>query len=77
MSEPDYAQLAKQLVHENSEVRECAKTNLMELDEMAVDPLLDEFYAGVTDVQGIAILDVIAEIGGPDAMPTLRNIFHF
>lgn len=74
---PDYAQLVKLLVHEDSKIRESARKTLMAIDEAAVDPLLDEFYAGVTDAQGVAILDVIAEIGGPDAMSTLRNTFHF
>lgn len=73
----DYAELVRQLVHESSDTRASARRILLELDEMAVDPLLDEFYAGVTDAQGVAILEIVAEIGGPDAMSTLRNTFHF
>ena len=72
-----YAQLVEQLVDEDANRRESAKKTLLALDEMAVDGLIDGFYAGVTDTQGVAILEVIAEIGGPDAMSTLRNTFHF
>lgn len=50
---------------------------IIALDEDAIHPLVDEFYAGVTDAQGVAILDIVAEIGGPDAMSMLRNVFHF
>lgn len=77
MTDLNYAQLVKQLVDDNSNVQNQARHTLIMLDEDAVSPLVDEFYAGVTDNQGIAILKVIADIGGPDAMSTLRSVFHF
>lgn len=77
MSEVNFAQLVKELVDDNPIVQQAARMILMALDEDAIDPLIDEFYAGVTDAQGDAILKIMAEIGGPDAMSTLRNVFHF
>lgn len=77
MSYLDFGKLLKQLVDENSETRQTARLSLLEMDEEAIDPLIDQFYAGVTDAQGIAILIIMAEIGGPDAMSTLRNVFYF
>lgn len=77
MEQPDYKLLVKQLVDDNQQIRTSAKITLLRLDEAAVDPLLDEFYAGVSARQGVAILELIAEIGGFEAMSTLRNTFHF
>jgi len=77
MSVPDYAQLVKQLVDSDPATRQSARTTLLEMDENAIDPLIDQFYAGVTDAEGVAILQIMAEIGGPDALSTLRNVFYF
>lgn len=77
MADINFPQLVKQLADDNSIVHQAARMILLALDEDVVDPLIDEFYAGVTDPQGIAILEIMAEIGGPDAMATLRNVFHF
>lgn len=71
------AKLVDQLVDESSLNQQAAKMILLALGEDAVNPLIDEFYAGVNDAQGVAILNVIADIGGPDAMSTLRSVFHF
>jgi len=77
MSDINFPQLVKQLADENPLIHQAARMIILSLDEMAVDPLIDEFYAGVTDSEGVAILNIMAEIGGPDAMSTLRNVFHF
>ena len=50
---------------------------LFALDEEAVNLLADEFYAGVSEPLGVAILDIVGEIGGPDALSMLRNVYHF
>ena len=77
MSSVNYAELVQQLVSDNPKVREAAKITLLQLDEDAVGPLVNQFYAGVNDAQGVALLTVIADIGGPEAMSTLRSMFHF
>ncbi len=77
MSDANFSQLVKQLVDDSLMIQQVAEMILLALDEDAVDPLIDEFYAGVTDAQGVAILEIMAKIGGPDAMSTLRNVFHF
>jgi len=77
MADANFSQLVKQLADDNLNVQQAARMILLALDEDAVDPLIDEFYAGVTEAQGVAVLAIMAEIGGPDAMSTLRNVFHF
>ena len=77
MASFDFAELVKQLVDENPAIQQSAKMAILALDEEAIDSLNDQFFAGVNDTVGLAILDIIAEIGGPDAMSTLRNVFYF
>ena len=76
MSGSDIAQLVKALMADDVETRHEARSSLLALDEDAVDGLVDEYYAGGNDATGVAILEVVAEIGGPDAMSTLRNVFY-
>ncbi|MEL7233228.1 MAG: hypothetical protein AAGK74_01950, partial [Chloroflexota bacterium] len=37
-----------------------ARIMLLAMDEEAVQPLTDAFYAGVNEVQGVVLLDVVA-----------------
>ncbi len=69
--------LAEQLNSENPDKRDEAHQALLMLDEDALEPLSDVYYRGVTEEHGIAILKLMAEIGGPTAMHTLREVFHF
>jgi len=64
----------RQLNSPQSTERESAREALRALDEDAVDPLINAFYAGVNEAHGIAILELVGEIGGPDALTLLRNI---
>lgn len=73
----DYDYLIGELISSNVLNRSAARMILLSLQESAVNPLGDAFYAGVNDAQGAAILDVVAEIGGPDALAMLRNVFDF
>ena len=77
MKQPDFPKLIKQLVSENSDESAQARKTLFALDEDAVSPLLDEYYAGVNEVQGIAILNMLAEMGGYEALNALRSICFF
>jgi hypothetical protein len=55
--------------------REAAWAALRTLDEDAMDPLTDAFYAGVPEATGVCILNLVAEIGGPDALLLLRSVY--
>jgi|GEM_PF-2128918 len=54
--------------------RVAARMILMALQEDAIEPLADAYFAGVNDEQGIAILDLMADIGGYEALNTMRDI---
>jgi hypothetical protein len=73
--EPDFHRLVNEVVYGERPL--AARTLLFAMDEAAVEPLIAEFYAGVDDATGVAILDILGEIGGPDALATLWNVYHF
>lgn len=75
MARHDYKKLFQQLTQGHPAQRMAAHFILVALQEQAVEPLVDELYAGVTDEQGEAIIKVLAEIGGPDALMTLRDVY--
>jgi hypothetical protein len=77
MSELSFREIVSQLTGEDAGQHEAARARLLEMDEDAVNPLLDVFYGGVSEAEGLVILDVVAEIGGPDALSMLRNVYHF
>ncbi len=77
MSSDNLPALIRQLTSADAAEREAARNALLALDEDAVDPLIAEFHAGVSDAMGAAIIDVVGEIGGPDALTLLRYVFHF
>jgi hypothetical protein len=75
---PDqFRQHMKDLTSDDESQRAAARAALIALDEDIVDPLIGEFYSGVSEALGVAILDLAAEIGGPDALSLLRNVYHF
>ena len=77
MNRPDFHELIKQVVSENSNEQAQARKTLLALDEDAVSLLLDEYYAGVNEAQGSAIVSLLAEIGGYEALNALRSICFF
>jgi hypothetical protein len=78
MSNPEtIRELLRTLVHGSDEEREAARTEFYRMDEDAVDPLCEEFYAGVDEATGVAILEVISAIGGPDALRLLKYACYF
>lgn len=76
MAEPDYASLLRQLVSDRETARAAAKAALYALDEDAVEPLVEQFYAGVSEAAGLAIIEVIGEIGGFEARIFLEDLTH-
>jgi hypothetical protein len=70
-------ELLRIFVHGNDAERDAARTEFYRRDEDAVDPLTDEFYAGVDEATGVAILEIISAIGGPDALRLLKYACYF
>ncbi|HLU12016.1 MAG TPA: hypothetical protein VK003_20235, partial [Oceanobacillus sp.] len=48
----------------------------LRMDEDAVQPLADELYSGVDEKTGVVILELLAEIGGWEAMVVLQDIYQ-
>lgn len=65
------------LTHEDLDIRQQARAALTAGDEAIIDTLIDEFYAGVNEQTGIALLDIIGQIGGYMAINTLEYVYHF
>jgi hypothetical protein len=74
---PDYRELVQQLLSDDAEQKISAQKTLLALEEDAVTGLLDEYYAGVNEAQGLAILDILAQIGGYEALNALRSLLFF
>ncbi|MBL8164581.1 MAG: hypothetical protein JNJ61_21505 [Anaerolineae bacterium] len=74
MSEHDG--LIRALNEADAQARSAAWDALRALDEDAVDALLNAFYAGMSEPHGTLILALVAEIGGPDALTLLRNVYY-
>ncbi len=75
-SSKDLRVLLDEILSEDETRRQRARIMLLALDEDAVPPLVDAFYAGVTEAQGVVLLDVVAEIGGPEALQLLEDVFR-
>lgn len=73
---PDYAQIIRCLTSDNSSEQQAARAQVFTLDETAVAPLIDEFYAGVSEQAGLAVLDVLSEIGGFEVLALLEDVYH-
>jgi lysophospholipase L1-like esterase len=72
----DYAALLKQLTTGSDDERDSARQTLYALDEEAVEPLIDQFYAGVNEATGLAILEIVSDIGGWEARMLLEDVVH-
>ena len=66
-----------QLTRSDAAAREAARAALLVEDEDIVAPLVAEFHAGVSEALGVAIISLVGEIGGPDALTLLRYVYHF
>lgn len=74
MSELNFTELLKTILRGDVSQRESAFQSIYQLDEEAVAPLIDEFYAGVNEQTGVLILEIIGEIGGYEARQLLTDI---
>lgn len=77
MMRPDFPNLLKQLVSSETSERQAAKMILYALQEAAIEPLADLYYAGVTEAEGVAIASLFGEIGGYEALNVLRDVFKY
>ncbi len=73
---PDLKFLLDEILSGDETRRQRARVMLLALDEDAVTALTDAFYAGVNEAQGVVLLDVVAEIGGPEAMQLLEDVYR-
>ncbi len=55
--------------------RTAARLLILKMDEDAVQPLADELYSGVSEAAGVAILELMGEIGGWEALTVLQDIY--
>jgi hypothetical protein len=62
--------LSAQAIHQIA-----ARMILLAIQEEAIEPLADAFYAGVNEKQAVMILQVLGEIGGYEALQILRDVF--
>ena len=67
--------LLDEILSNDEKRRQQARIMLLTLDEEAVEALIDAFYAGVNEAQGVVLLDVVAEIGGFEALQLLEDVF--
>ncbi len=75
MTPQEIRQLVTQLTSANLVERMAARLAFLKLDEDAIQPLADELYSGVTEPTGAAILDLMGEIGGWEAVAVLQDIY--
>jgi hypothetical protein len=68
--------LLKRITSGNFEDRAASWLAFLRLDEDAVQPLADELYSGVDEQTGVVILELLAEIGGWEAMAVLQDIYQ-
>lgn len=68
--------LLSQITGGSDEERTAAWLIFLHLDEEAVQPLADELYSGVDEPTGVAILELLAEIGTPAARLVLQDIYN-
>lgn len=73
---PDLKFLLDEILSGDGGRRQRARVMLLALDEDAVTALVDAFYAGVNEAQGVVLLDVVAEIGGPEALQLLADVYQ-
>ncbi len=69
--------LIPDLVSPDEAVRHAALRALYQGDEAAAVLLCDQFAAGLNEAQGCAVLEVLGEMGGFDALMLLLSVFYF
>ena len=75
MTPQDIRRLIGQLTSTILVERAAARLLFLKMDEDAIQPLADELYSGVSETVGVAILELMGEIGGWEAVSVLQDIY--
>jgi len=75
MTPQDIRRLIVQLTSAVLVERTAARLLFLKMDEDAIQPLADELYSGVSEPTGVAILELMGEIGGWEAIAVLQDIY--
>jgi hypothetical protein len=75
MTPQDIKRLIGQLTSTILIERTAARLLFLKMDEDAIQPLPDELYSGVSEPMGVAILELMGEIGGWEAIAVLQDIY--
>ena len=75
MTPQDIRRLIGQLTSAVLIERTAARLLFLKMDEDAIQPLADELYSGVSEAVGVAILELMGEIGGWEALTVLQDIY--
>jgi len=75
MTPQDIKRLIVQLTSAVLVERTAARLLFLKMDEDAIQPLADELYSGVSEPTGVAILELMGEIGGWEAIAVLQDIY--
>ncbi len=73
--QPDLKFLLDEILSGDEGRRQRARMMLLAMDEDAVQALVTTFHAGVSEAQGVVLLDVLTEIGGPVALQLLADVY--
>ena len=76
MTPHEIRQLVAHLTSDTPVERAAARLALLHMDEEAIQPLADELYSGVNEATGVAILELMGEIGGWEALAVLQDIYN-
>lgn len=77
MDNKDYGRLID-AIHSGTSARGlAARMIILSAQEAAVNDLADLYYAGIPEAHILIVFDLLAEIGGPDALAVLRSAFAF
>ena len=75
MTPQDIKRLIAQLTSTVLIERTAARLLFLKMDEDAIQPLADELYSGVSEPMGVAILELMGENGGWEALAVLQDIY--
>jgi hypothetical protein len=73
---PTFRTLMNQLASLDSLECESAHASLLQMDEEVMDLLVAEFYAGMPEKLAVALLEIIGEIGGYEALNLLGDVYY-
>ena len=73
---PTFRTLMNQLASLDPAERESARASLLQMDEDVMDLLVAEFYAGMPEKLAVALLEIIGEIGGYEALNLLGDVYY-